>query len=353
MNRWLENTANKVTSRYQDDLTPFLKKAKEAVDRNWTKKSTTTTQLSDFELIKTLGQGSFGKVMLVRDLRTNRNFFAMKIMSKKKLIMQRHVENIIFERKILQAIKFPFLIEYITHFKNNANVFIVLEYAPGGDMHLHLSKLIRFDEDIAVFYAAQVVLAFEYLHFVGIIYRDLKPENLVIDARGYLKLTDFGYAKKIDRKKTKTMCGTPEYFAPEMLKRKAYSFAVDWYTLGILMYEMIEGHPPYRSSNTMKLYEMILVGNIKFSSYFSDAAVNIIRSLTRQSTSLRLVNPKRIKQRDFFEDINWRQLYDRVARPPYQPEVRGENDTRNFIKLKEEPLDEESEPIYVNEFKEF
>lgn len=353
MNRWLQNSGKPIHPPHEDDLLPVLQKAKEVVDRKWAKNAKSTAKLSDFEIIKTLGQGTFGKVLLVRHLKNEKSYYAMKVMPRRGIIRDNHLEQVIMEKRIIQAVKFPFLINYMYHFKNNANIFLVLEYAPGGDMHIHIRKFRKFDDKLAAFYAAQVVLAFEYLHYVGIIYRDLKPENLVIDRQGYLKVTDFGYAKKIDRKKTKTMCGTPEYYAPELVNRISYSYAVDWYTLGILIYEMSEGLPPYKSSNLLRLFQMILDGKMKIPPHFTAHTTSIIKGLTKQSTSLRLRTPKAIKEHQFFAAVDWQHIYNKTAHPPYVPEVRAENDTRNFEELEEEPIDEEPEEIYKEEFKDF
>lgn len=360
MNRWLQNASNSNTVKpadihiqFDDDLTPILQKAKENVNSKWARTITSNAKISDFEIIKTLGQGSFSKVMLVRHLKGNREFYAMKVMSKRQIIRENTVEHVLMEKKILSCIKYPFLIDYIAHFKNNANLFIVLELCIGGEMHVHLKRQQKFEENLCKFYAAQVVLALEYLHFVGIIFRDLKPENIVIDRNGYLKITDFGFAKKIDRKKTKTICGTPEYYAPEILKKMQYSYPVDWYTLGILIYEMASGRPPYRSSNLVRLYQQILDGQMKFPLHFSQETIDIIQALTKHSISLRLRSVKLVKAHTYFETINWSQIHKKTAKPPFVPDVRGDSDTQNFDKQVEEPLEEEGEELYPEEFKNF
>ncbi|XP_065214726.1 cAMP-dependent protein kinase catalytic subunit gamma-like [Planococcus citri] len=361
MNRWLQNTLNttklvnvsNVRVQLEEDLTPILQKAKENVDSKWGRIIKSNAKLSDFEIIKTLGQGSFSKVMLVRHLKGNRDFFAMKVMPKRHIVRENNVDHVIMEKRILSCIKYPFIIDYVAHFKNNANLFIVLEYCVGGEMHVHLKRQQKFEEKLCKFYAAQVVLALEYLHFVGIIFRDLKPENIVIDRNGYLKITDFGFAKKIDRKKTKTICGTPEYYAPEILKKMQYSYPVDWYTLGILIYEMTSGRPPYRSSNMVRLFQQILDGQMKMPSHFSPETIDIIQALTKQSTSLRLRTAKVIKAHHYFSTVNWSQIQKKTAKPPFVPEVRGESDTQNFDRQTEEPLEEESEELFQAEFKDF
>lgn len=362
MNRWLQNLAltfqqsneDPTPSTTPDPLLPILHRGKERVERKWNALSKSTAKLSDFELVRTLGSGTFGRVMLVRYLPSEqRPYYAMKIMAKRRVMRSNHVRHAVTERKILSAIKFPFLVNYMYHFKDNANVFLVMEYVAGGDMFTHLRKLQKFDEELAKFYAAQVVLAFEYLHFVGIIFRDLKPENIMIDRTGFIKITDFGFAKKIDDKRTDTMCGTPEYYAPEMVKNHSYSFSVDWWTLGVLIFEMTDGRPPFRSSNVLKLFQLILMNSIEFPAFFSSTLKSIIQNLTKSERTKRLNSAKMVKAHRFFEQVDWMGMYKRRVTPPYMPSVYSESDTHNFEKLPEEKIEEYPEDLYTTEFSDF
>ena len=363
MNRWLRNLtaslqqlsdASQAAAAGQNQLLPILQKGKERVERRWAAEAKNTAKLSDFELVRTLGSGTFGRVMLVRHMvAEQRPYYAMKIMAKRKVMRANHVRHAITERRILSAIKFPFVVNYLHHFKDNANVFLVMEYVPGGDMFTHLRKLRKFDEQLARFYAAQVILAFEYLHFVGIVFRDLKPENIMIDKTGFLKITDFGFAKKIDDKRTDTMCGTPEYYAPEMVKNHSYSFSVDWWTLGVLMFEMTDGRPPFRSANVLKLFQLILENSIEFPEFFSGSLKSVIQNLTKSERTKRLNSAKAVKAHRFFEQVDWMGLYKQKTTPPYVPNVYSESDTHNFEKLAEEKIEEFPDELYAKEFEDY
>ncbi|CAF2506629.1 unnamed protein product [Rotaria sp. Silwood2] len=177
----------------------FLAKAKDEFQVKYDRPSQNTARPEDFDRIRTLGTGSFGRVMLVKH-QASGNFYAMKILDKQKVVKLKQIEHTLNEKRILQAISFPFLVNLEYHFKDNSYLYMVLEFVPGGEMFSHLRKVGRFSEQHARFYAAQIVLTFEYLHYLDILYRDLKPENLLIDAEGYLKVTDFGFAKKIKGK---------------------------------------------------------------------------------------------------------------------------------------------------------
>ncbi|KAK7575960.1 hypothetical protein V9T40_012246 [Parthenolecanium corni] len=359
MTRWFQNLSSTFQqlsepSPSQNPLLPILTKAKERVERKWAADAKNTAALSDFELVRTLGSGTFGRVMLVRYMSAEiKPYYAMKIMTKRKIMRANHLRHAVNERKILSSIKYPFVVNYLHHFKDNGHVFLVMEYVAGGDMFTHLRKLRKFDEELARFYAAQVVLAFEYLHFVGIVYRDLKPENVMIDKTGFLKITDFGFAKKIDDKRTDTMCGTPEYYAPEMVKNHSYTYSVDWWTLGVLIFEMTDGRPPFRSSNVLKLFQLILENSIAFPDFFSSSLKSIIQNLTKSERTKRLNSAATIKAHKFFEKVDWMALYKRSMTPPYTPNVYSESDTHNFEKQTEEKLENYPDELYAEEFTDF
>lgn len=197
------------TSSEDYNVKQWLEKARTEFDERWRNPKSTPASLDDFDRLKTLGTGSFGRVMLVQH-KSSKEYFAMKILDKQKIVKLKQVEHTLNEKKILNCIRFPFLVGLKFHFKDTSNLYMLMDFVNGGEMFGHLRRLGRFSEPHTRFYAAQIVEAFEYLHYLDIIYRDLKPENILIDTKGYLKVTDFGFAKRV-KGRTWTLCGTPEY----------------------------------------------------------------------------------------------------------------------------------------------
>ena len=187
-------------------------KGKEEFEEKWRSPAPYAASLEDFDRMKTLGTGSFGRVMLVQH-KSSKEFYAMKILDKQKIVKLQQVEHTLNEKKILHAISYPFVVGLKFHFKDTTNLYMLMEFVPGGEMFSHLRRLGRFSEPHARFYAAQILLTLEYLHNLDLIYRDLKPENLLIELTGYIKITDFGFSKRV-KGRTWTLCGTPEYLAP-------------------------------------------------------------------------------------------------------------------------------------------
>ncbi|CAH8589293.1 unnamed protein product [Schistosoma intercalatum] len=282
-----------------------------------------TAKLDDFQRIRTLGRGGFGHVLLVRQIYTDK-YFALKILSKIQVIKNHQIHNAINEKRILAACNFTFIIPLYYSFKDNSNLYLVMEYAIGGDLFTLLRNMKQFPNEMVKFYGAQVILAFEYLHYLAIVYRDLKPENLLIHSNGFIKLTDLGFAKLLPKhKRTWTLCGTPDYMAPEIILNKGYHHSVDWWAFGILLYEMTTGYPPFMHYDQMKTFELIIIGDITFTNHFNPLLKDLIRNLIQIDLSRRYGNLKNgihdIKNHDYFKDLNWLQLYQLNIEPPYKP----------------------------------
>jgi len=236
-----------------------------------------TTSLDDFQLGVTLGTGSFGRVRLATRT-ADGTVWAIKMLKKSEVIRLQQVEHMLSEKAILMEIDHPFIVNCEASFQDPAYLYLSLEFIVGGEFFTHLRKAGRLDNNASKFYSAQITAIFEYLHGKDIIYRDLKPENLLLDQTGYLKITDFGFAKKVAFK-TYTLCGTPEYIAPEVLLNKGHGKGVDWWTLGILSYEMLAGQPPFVDDDPMGIYQQILAGKISFPRFFERNAKSLIKKL--------------------------------------------------------------------------
>lgn len=289
---------------------------------------------SNFAFANTLGTGSFGRVFLARRRDdSSAPPVAIKRLKKATVIRQKQVDHVLSEKKILQMIYHPFTVNLLGTFKDDRYLYIVMEYVVGGEFFTALRKNRRFENDASRFYAAQVTTIFEYLHERNIIYRDLKPENLLVDSEGYLKLTDFGFAKVIEHR-TYTLCGTPEYIAPEVLLNKGHGKPVDWWTMGILIYEMIVGYPPFFDDEPMGVYQKILGGRMVFPKFFDRNAKNLVKRLLTPDLAKRYGNLKNgvadIKEHKWFVGFDWNELLRKSLSPPYKPVVKAPDDTSNF-----------------------
>jgi len=285
-----------------------------------------------FKLQKTLGTGAFGRVRFVTHMATGKHY-ALKTLKKAAIIKMKQVDHIMSEKQILSEMSHPFIVNLHGTFHDHQYIHMVLEYVVGGEFFTHLRKAGRFDNDQSCFYASQITAIFEYCHSKNVVYRDLKPENILISADGYVKLTDFGFAKVIEHR-TYTLCGTPEYIAPEVLLNKGHGKPVDWWTLGILMYEMIVGYPPFVDEDPMGIYQKILSGKIIFPKLFDKNGKALVKRLLTADLGKRYGNLKNgvddIKGHKWFKDINWENLLAKQIPAPFRPVVHGDADTSNF-----------------------
>jgi serine/threonine protein kinase len=292
--------------------------------------------LDDFDLLSVIGKGSFGKVMQVRK-KDSGMIYAMKILRKDAIIARNQVRNAKAERAILQKMDHPFLVGLKFAFQTDDKLYLVLDYVNGGELFFHLQKERRFAEDRVRLYAAEIVLGLGFLHSKDIVYRDLKPENILLDSDGHVMLTDFGLCKEdmTATSETHTFCGSPEYLAPEILRGEGYGKAVDWWSLGTLVYEMLVGLPPFYSQNVNLMYEKILKGELKFPSHISAEAKRLLLGLLEREAPKRLgSSPADMddnKQEPFFAGLDWDKIMKRGYKPAFKPAVKeGSADTSNF-----------------------
>jgi len=290
---------------------------------------------NDFEYLKVIGRGSFGKVLLARH-KNEGKFYAVKILQKKSITKRNEQKHIMAERNVLlKNLEHPFLVGLHYSFQTPEKLYFVLDYVNGGELFFHLQRERTFTEARARFYAAEIASAVGYMHSLNIIYRDLKPENILLDCDGHIKLTDFGLCKEgIDSNQTTTtFCGTPEYLAPEILKKQPYTKAVDWWCLGAVLYEMLYSLPPFYSQDTKEMYENILFKPLRLRQNVSFEARMLLNKLLQKNPQIRLGSGERdvldIKEEDFFASIDWEELETGKSPTPYNPNVSGPEDVKH------------------------
>lgn len=292
---------------------------------------------SHFELLKVLGQGSFGKVFLVRKTKGTDagTMYAMKVLKKATLKVRDRVRTKM-ERDILAEVDHPFIVRLHYAFQTEGKLYLILEFLRGGDLFTRLSKEVMFTEEDVKFYLAELALALDHLHSLGIVYRDLKPENILLDTEGHVKLTDFGLSKEsiFEEKKTFSFCGTVEYMAPEVVNRKGHGTAADWWSYGVLMFEMLTGALPFQGQNRKETMTMILKAKLGMPQFLSPEAQSLLRALFKRNPLNRLgTGPngvEEIKTHPFFSTINWEKLYARQIMPPFKPVVNRVDDAFYF-----------------------
>ena len=293
---------------------------------------------SDFEKLKVLGKGSFGEVLLVK-LKANNKYYAMKILTKKQVKLRHQEVHTKAERDLMVRINCPFIVNIKFAFQDQAKLYIITEFMQGGEMFFHLHKEKRFSNDKTRFYVVEMILAIEFLHKNKMLYRDLKPENIMVDSNGHIKLTDFGLSKMVKKTKEKafTICGTPQYLAPEILSDEGYDNSVDWWSLGCVMYEMLVGKAPFRIPKGSYLSADLYKKKITIPEYVTEEAKDFISQLLVPNPKKRLGygedGAQKIKNHRYFEGINWDDAWNKKLTPPFIPVLKNETDLSYFDKM--------------------
>ncbi|KAL0126995.1 hypothetical protein PUN28_005375 [Cardiocondyla obscurior] len=323
----LISSLDEIRTRYRDEL----------VERRRLNEEFRDVRLQDLRTIATLGVGGFGRVELVQIAGDNTRSFALKQMKKAQIVETRQQQHIMSEKRIMGEADCDFVVKLFKTFKDRKYLYMLMEACLGGELWTVLRDKGHFDDGTTRFYTACVVEAFDYLHSRNIIYRDLKPENLLLDNQGYVKLVDFGFAKRLDNgRKTWTFCGTPEYVAPEVILNKGHDISADYWSLGVLMFELLTGTPPFTGADPMKTYNIILKGidAIEFPRSITRNATALIKKLCRDNPAERLGYQRggisEIQKHKWFDGFNWEGLKTRTLEPPILPRVQGATDTANF-----------------------
>ncbi|XP_013790560.1 cGMP-dependent protein kinase, isozyme 2 forms cD4/T1/T3A/T3B-like isoform X1 [Limulus polyphemus] len=309
----------------------------EAMARRMINQEFADLKLTDLRLVATLGIGGFGRVELVQISHNPSRSFALKVMKKAQIVETRQQQHILSEKIIMEEANCDFIVKLYKTFKDSKYLYMLMESCLGGELWTILRDRGIFDDVTTRFYTACVVEAFDYLHSRLIIYRDLKPENMLLDIKGYVKLVDFGFAKKLTTgRKTWTFCGTPEYVAPEVILNRGHDISADYWSLGVLMFELLTGTPPFTGPDPMRTYNIILKGidAVEFPRLISRNAMALIKKLCRDNPAERLGYQsggiKDIQKHKWFDGFNWEGLRDHSLQPPILPQIRNASDTSNF-----------------------
>lgn len=290
--------------------------------------------IDDFDLLKVLGKGSFGKVLLA-ELKGTGQVFAVKALKKDVVVEDDDIDCTLTEKRVLAlACRHPYLTQLHSCFQTDDHLFFVMEYLNGGDLMFHIQNSGKFSEERTRFYTAEIISALQFLHMSGIVYRDLKLDNILLDCQGHVKIADFGMCKEgmEDGMTTNTFCGTPDYIAPEILNELPYDRSCDYWSLGVLVYEMLTGTSPFVGDHEDVLFQSILQSRITFPKYLSKEAMSFLKGLLERSVCNRLGYSPRanIREHRFFKTLDWDRLERREQDPPFTPNVKSAVDTDNF-----------------------
>ncbi|CAI4224907.1 unnamed protein product [Auanema sp. JU1783] len=288
--------------------------------------------MKDLTTIVTIGTGTFGRVELARH-QDNGQHFALKVLNMHKVVQTRQVQHVHSEKEVLNKLQHPFIVQLFSTDKDEKNLYMIMEFVPGGELFSYLRASRVFSNSMSRFYAAEIVSALDYIHSKNIVYRDLKPENLMLTKEGHIKMADFGFAKEL-KDRTYTLCGTPEYLAPESLSNKGHNKAVDWWALGVLIYEMMAGRPPFRGKTTTEIYDRIIEHKLKFPRSFNLVAKDLVKKLLVVDRTQRIGAMKNgardVMEHKWFQKINWKDLNEMRLEPPIVPTLYHSGDTGNF-----------------------
>ncbi|XP_066295534.1 serine/threonine-protein kinase N2-like isoform X6 [Branchiostoma lanceolatum] len=309
--------------------------------------TSSTMTMDNFRPVAVLGRGHFGKVLLAEYKNTG-ELFAIKALKKGDILARDEVESLMCEKRIFEAansMRHPFLVNLFACYQTKGHVCFVMEYASGGDLMMHIHSDV-FSEPRTVFYAACVVLGLQFLHEHNIVYRDLKLDNLLLDSEGFLKIADFGLCKEgmAYGDRTSTFCGTPEFLAPEVLTETSYTRAVDWWGLGVLIFEMLVGESPFPGDDEEEVFDSIVNDDVRYPRFLSTEAIAVMRRLLRRNPERRLGSTERdaedVKKQPFFRNVNWDDLLMRRVKPPFVPTIKHSEDVSNFDEefTTEEPI---------------
>lgn len=313
-----------------------VRKAPAAISlRKRTSLSPTTPTLSNYSFMRTIGTGSFARVRLAIT-RQSGEVVVVKSMSKSLIVRRAQMDHVLSEKQVLSSLSSPFIVELKAAFQDPFFLYLVLEYIQGGELYHLLAQTGYIEPQSAKLYASEVVCALSYLHSQSVVYRDLKPENVLIAANGHIKLADFGFAKMLKAgERTFTLCGTPEYLAPEVITSTGHDYQCDWWALGVLLYEMLAGRPPFTGETPFALYEAIVNAEVAFPMTMDLTARSLIAALLIKAPGARAAE-QQVKSHQFFAGVDWTTVEQCKTDPPYKPKIRNPMDARNFDQYPEE-----------------